>query len=140
MHELVLLSAMHHGKKRPPKPRQEGLELTARRQPFIWGVQRKQREEGIVVEKQTCPTCSHSPNDGSISFLAVHQDSEAVSVLHSRGQARDYNAARIRDDFSGSLSTLAWTHTQLQRSRTFHFKSQIHLSQLTISILAYHLT
>lgn len=63
-----------------------------------------------------CRTCSHSPDDRSLSLLAVHQDCEAVGVLHSRGQARYHNAARIRDDLPGSLSTLAWAHTQLQRS------------------------
>lgn len=70
-----------------------GLELTPRRQPFIWEAQRKQVEEGIVVEKQVCHTCSHSPDDRSLSLLAVCQDCEGVGVLHSRGQARYHDAA-----------------------------------------------
>lgn len=68
------------------------------------------------MKKQKCHTCNHSPDDGSLSLLAVHQDGEAVGVLHSWGQARDHDAARIRDDLPGSLSTLAWAHTQLQRN------------------------
>lgn len=116
-HEQVLLLPMHQKAKHlPDHNRRKRLELTPRRQPFIWGAEGMQAEGRTIVEKQTCHTCGHSSDDGSLSLLAVCQDCEGVGVLHSRGQTRDHNAARIRDDLPGSLSTLAWTHTQLQRS------------------------
>lgn len=94
---------------------QKNPQETSWRQIFIWGVQKKQVEEEIAAEKQACLTCGHSPDDWGLSLLAVHQDCEAVGILHTRGQARYHNAARIRDDLTGSLSTLAWAHTKLQR-------------------------
>lgn len=108
---------MHQKEKHlPDHDRRKRLELTPRRQSLIWGAQGKQVEGGTIVEKQMCHTCSHSPDDWSLSLLAIHQDCEAVGVLHSRGQARYHDAARIRDDLPRSLSTLTWAHTQLKRS------------------------
>lgn len=61
--------------------------------------------------KMKLPTCDDSVCDGCSLLVAVHNGLDAVGVLHSRSQAGDVYAARVRGHVSWGLSTLTGAHS-----------------------------